>query len=186
MLDSPDTIARSRLRSGEQLLWAGRPDPSRLFNASDVFLIPFGLFFTGFSIFWTVSASRSPAPFVALFGIVFVAVGVYYVFGRFVVKRSRLARSTYAVTNRRAFAVIGRTLIETPVGAQRTITASGDDHVTVLWSDRPGIRSLTRNQVPANSGLDGILSPLPMGFFGVPESAALLAALDRAETATLT
>ena len=178
MLESADTVARSRLRSGEHLLWAGRPDPRRLFNASDFFLIPFGLFFLGFAVFGT--AASTPSGVFAVIPILFIVIGVYYVFGRFVVKHYRLARSTYAVTNRRAFAIIGSKLIETPVDAARTTTSHGDDHVTVLWNGRTGIASLSRNQVPANSGLDGILSPLPMGFFGVQEPAALLAALDRA------
>src|SRR5690349_11734674 len=111
MLDSADAVARTRLRPGEHLLWSGRPDPKRLFTRSDAFLIPFGVFFLGFSIFWTVTASRTASSPAWLFGTVFIAVGVYYLFGRFVVKRRRQLRSTYAVTDDRALAIIGDKLI---------------------------------------------------------------------------
>jgi len=184
MLESADTVARSRLRSGEHLLWAGRPDPRRLFNASDFFLIPFGLFFLGFSIFWTVGASRGAPGVFGLVGYLFIVIGAYYVVGRFVVKRYRLSHSTYAVTDIRAFALVGTKLIETPIASERTTTSSGDSHVTVLWNSSNSPFSFSRGQVPVNSGLDGILAPLPMAFFDVPEPAALLAALDRASART--
>lgn len=185
MIESADTVARSRLRSGEHLLWSGRPDAGRLFNRMDVFLIPFGLFFLGFSLFWTVGASQG-GGFFALFGLLFVGVGVYYVFLRFLVKRYRQLHSTYAVTDRRAFAVVGRKLIETPIAGERTTTWSGDSHVSVVWTGTAGGGGFSRGQIPLNSGLDGILSPLPMAFFDVPEPAGLMAALDRAATRTTT
>ena len=185
MIESADTVARSRLRPGEHLLWSGRPDAGRLFNRMDVFLIPFGLFFLGFSLFWTVGASQG-GGFFALFGLLFVGVGVYYVFLRFLVKRYRQLHSTYAVTDRRAFAVVGRKLIETPIAGERTTTWSGDSHVSVVWTGTAGGGGFSRGQIPLNSGLDGILSPLPMAFFDVPEPAGLMAALDRAATRTTT
>ncbi|MEY9951228.1 hypothetical protein [Leifsonia sp. EB34] len=185
MIESADTVARSRLRSGEHLLWSGRPDTGRLFNRSDIFLVPFGLFYLGFSIFWTVTAARS-GGFFSLFGLLFVTVGVYFVFLRFLVKRYRQLHSTYAVTDRRAFAVVGRKLIETPIASDRTTTWTGDSHVSIMWTASVGIGGFSRGQVPLNSGLDGILSPLPMAFFDVPEPAALMAALDRAATHTTT
>lgn len=185
MIESADTVARTRLRPGEHLLWSGRPDAGRLFNRSDVFLVPFGLFFLGFSIFWTVAAAQTGGLF-SLFGLLFMAVGVYYVFLRFLVKRYRQLHSTYAVTDRRAFAVVGGKLIETPVASDRTTTWTGDSHVSVVWTGSVGVGGFSRGQVPLNSGLDGILSPLPMAFFDVPEPAALMAALDRATTRTTT
>ena len=185
MIESADTVARGRLRSGEHLLWSGRPDAGRLFNRSDIFLVPFGLFFLAFSIFWTVTAARS-GGFFSLFGLLFMAVGVYYVFLRFLVKRYRQLHSTYAITDRRAFAVVGRKLIETPISGARTTTWSGDSHVSVIWADAVGVRGFSRGQVPLNSGLDGIVSPLPMAFFDVPEPAALMAALDQATARSTT
>lgn len=185
MIEPADTVARSRLRSGEHLLWSGRPDAGRLFNRTDIFLIPFGLFFLGFSIFWTVTAAQA-GGFFSLIGVLFMAIGVYYVFLRFLVKRYRQLHSTYAVTDRRAFAVVGSKLIETPIAGDRTTIWSGDSHVSIVWTASAGIRGFSRGQVPLNSGLDGILSPLPMAFFDVPEPAALMAALDRATARTTT
>lgn len=185
MIESADTVARSRLRSGEHLLWSGRPDAGRLFNRMDIFLIPFGLIFLGIALFGMVGAFRY-GGFSSLFPLVFVGIGVYYVFLRFLVKRYRQLHSTYAVTDRRAFALVGNKLIETPITGERTTTWSGESHASVVWTRDVGIRGFSRGQVPLNSGLDGILSPLPMAFFDVPEPALLMAALDRAATRTTT
>jgi hypothetical protein len=69
----------------ETLLWTGRPDPAKHFGASDVFLVPFSLLWAGFAIFWLIAAlvAGAPVPF-ALFGLPFVALGLYFIFGRFV------------------------------------------------------------------------------------------------------
>jgi hypothetical protein len=73
------------LEPGERVLWSGRPAPGLTFRPADGFLIPFSLLWCGFAIFWEASVLRIPgAPFFfPLFGAVFVAAGLYFVFGRF-------------------------------------------------------------------------------------------------------
>src|SRR3989442_9848335 len=72
------------LMSGERLLWAGRPRQGVFARPFDVFLIPFGLFWCGLSIFWEAAAfSSHEPPLVRLSGLPFVLIGLYMVFGRF-------------------------------------------------------------------------------------------------------
>lgn len=96
---------------GEKVLWQGSPGSGIRFRRSDFFLIPFGLFFFGFSLFWetmalsfTDRANNPPlmATIFPIFGLPFICVGAYLVVGRFFWDSYRRKRSTYLLTNRRA------------------------------------------------------------------------------------
>jgi hypothetical protein len=101
-----DTVER-HLSSGERIEWVGRPDPAKHFTRGDVFLVPFSIMWGGFAIFWESSAIAGGAgPFFALWGIPFVAVGLYFMFGRFIYKAHRKRRTIYAVTNRRVMTIV--------------------------------------------------------------------------------
>ncbi|QWS33677.1 hypothetical protein [Curtobacterium aetherium] len=186
MID-PRALATDELRPGERLLWVGQSDPARLFSARDAFLVPFSLLWGGFAIFWEVSVLTTGAPwFFALFGSVFVLVGLFFIGGRFLVKRHRKRTEVYAVTDRRAFITTGTNTRETDVSrTDRTVTRSRG-HVSVEWQDR-GItgsffgRSTAVTAQYANSGLDGIAGPRPFGFYDVLDEKALVEALDAAE-----
>jgi hypothetical protein len=104
------------LQPGEAVLWGGRPDPSRLFSGKDLFLIPFSLMWGGFAIVWEGSvlafgSGPNKAPiFFVLWGVPFVLVGQYLIWGRFFAKRWQRQRTTYAVTNQRVLILHGRSL----------------------------------------------------------------------------
>jgi hypothetical protein len=91
-----------RLLNGERILWSGRPGQGIILTAQDALLIPFSLLWCGFAIFWTVSATGMKAPsFFTLWGLMFVAIGLYFVFGRFLFDAWVRRGMGYAVTNRR-------------------------------------------------------------------------------------
>ncbi len=100
------------LLQGESIQWSGQPDPSINLSKGDVFLIPFSLFFLGFSVFWlegVVSAtSANPEKmggaiiFFYLVGSVFAIFGFYLAFGRFIYKKWKKSKTYYALTNKRA------------------------------------------------------------------------------------
>ena len=96
--------------SGERVNWAGTPNPSVVFHSDDWSVIPFTLVWTGFFVFWEANALGiwGSAPrgggsnlFNVLWGIPFLIVGNYLVWGRFLVDAWLKRRTYYAVTNRR-------------------------------------------------------------------------------------
>jgi hypothetical protein len=109
-----EQIATRQLDSGERLLWSGSPTGgSMALSALPAAL--FGIPFTGFAVFWIVTAwsgtrhmphGMTPFQFFPLFGIPFLIVG-------FGILTSPLwayltAKSTvYAVTDRRAMIMVG-------------------------------------------------------------------------------
>lgn len=95
----PDEIRR-QLGAGEAVLWHGRPRRGWLLRPEDAFYIPFGLA-------WLGLAARMPGtswPFDTI-KVLFLAVGCYTAFGRFVVDAYVRARIWYAVTGERILIV---------------------------------------------------------------------------------
>ena len=101
------------LLDGERILWTGQPDPRRLLSASDAIVIPFSLMWGGFALFWEagvlgfLSDTPGPGSLFALWGIPFVVIGQYFIWGRFFYKRWDRRRTIYAVTSQRILVVKG-------------------------------------------------------------------------------
>ncbi len=97
-----DSVFDTRLLPGEHILWSGAPAQGIMFTAQDWFLVPFSLVWCGFAVFWTITASRGNAPlFFDLWGLMFVAIGLFFVFGRFFVYAAVRRSIRYAVTEKR-------------------------------------------------------------------------------------
>jgi hypothetical protein len=110
--DAQDKL-RQDLLNGEEILWTGQPDPSVLFTQEDIFLVPFSLLWGGFAIciagLVVYTAFRHPEnvhysnyswiawPILSIF----IAFGLYMIFGRFIYKRYKKRHTYYAVTNKR-------------------------------------------------------------------------------------
>lgn len=107
-------IIQRELDSGEKLIWAGAPKQGTVFRGSDVFMIPFSLFWGGFAIFWEVMALSIPKDDAGavvyvfpLFGLPFVIVGLYMIFGRFIYDAKKRGKTFYGLTDQRAIIVSG-------------------------------------------------------------------------------
>lgn len=105
---------QSELTSGESVLWSGQPSRSVLFHREDLFFIPFSLLWGGFAIFWEAGVAgywgsnshpEGPWIFGMIWGVPFVLIGQYMIWGRFLFAAWRKKRTYYAVTSRRVMAV---------------------------------------------------------------------------------
>jgi hypothetical protein len=163
------------LLAGEKILWTGRPDRSRMFASGDAFLIPFSLMWGGFALFWEAGVlglfgGGQPAPgFFALWGVPFVVLGQYFIWGRFVYKRWDRARTVYGVTSERVLVLRRGSLQSLFVNQLPTLS----QHVR---SDGSG--SLEFNNVPfgygmwANTGMEWFARRgVPLAFYDIPDAA---------------
>jgi hypothetical protein len=106
---------QQELGSGESLLWQGQPEQRIIFHTSDWAAIPFSLMWGGFAIFWELSVTGligmgHPPKFVfnvvmMFFGVPFVLIGQYMIWGRFLYAAWQKARTHYAVTSKRVLVV---------------------------------------------------------------------------------
>ena len=93
----------NELVPGEAVLWKGKPEEKHLLTAQDVFLIPFSIFWFGGVITWETIAITQGAPFFFwIFGIPFICVGSYFLFGRFIHQKYILKNTRYVLTTHRA------------------------------------------------------------------------------------
>jgi hypothetical protein len=106
------------LSPGEKVLWSGQPPRGLLIlRRADLFIIPFFVFWTGFACFWELSVLAiflsgganvaGPGICMPLFGLPFVAIGLFMLGGRFVGDVLARRRTFYALTDRRVLLVTG-------------------------------------------------------------------------------
>ncbi len=88
------------LRPEEEVLWVGKPCTTRNLPTTPILML-FPLFFLGFALFWTVMATAMGGAF-GLFGLPFVAVGIWMLYYFAVGNKRQLARTVYCVTDYRA------------------------------------------------------------------------------------
>lgn len=181
-MDDPRSRILPLLRQGEQLLWAGQPDPKVRFTGADAFLVPFSILWAGFAVFWEFTAIRTASqPFFVIWGVPFVLLGLYFIFGRFIVKGRRKRITAYGLTDRRAIVCVGdRTVVDSPLGNVPTkIDRSRDGrHANVVFGQQGLLGVVGMYQ---NTGLDfmGLGMGQAVAFYDVADPGDLLRALDR-------
>ncbi|MEP7074249.1 MAG: hypothetical protein ABI878_00450 [Acidobacteriota bacterium] len=108
MWNPQQQFLNSQLSPGETLLWSGKPKRGIFLRSSDLFVVPFALLWCGFAVFWEFTAWRSGAPlFFLIWGVPFILVGLFMVFGRFIYDASKRSKTYYAVTPERVAIVYG-------------------------------------------------------------------------------
>ena len=102
----PQELIRRALSPGEQVLWTGNPVQGMRLRPSDWVMIPFSLMWCGFVVFWNVGVWNDHAPlFARAWGLPFLAFGIYFLVGRFVVDAISRSRTVYALTDQRVLIV---------------------------------------------------------------------------------
>lgn len=99
-----DSIFDPYLSKDETILWVGRPNPLWLFVPYDILFIPFSLFWGNLAFSWEamVTGNGNSVPnFLCLWGLPFVIMGHYAIWGRFIHKYLTRRNTYYALTNRR-------------------------------------------------------------------------------------
>lgn len=95
-------FCRPYLVNGEYVMWQGKPQKRRKITAADIYMFVFSLFWCGFAFFWEITAISNGAPlFFCLFGLLFMCVGLYLVFGRFIHISYLRKHTAYVITNKK-------------------------------------------------------------------------------------
>lgn len=183
-----------RLKKDEVIRWQGAPDPGVYFTRADSFFVPFSFVWLGFALFWTVAvAGSATAPrFTWLFGLVFVALGVFLVVGRFFVKAAVKRRTRYFLTDRRAIVIdpygVREIALET---ASQVVSRPGDyAHIDVVFGadtgPTAGLPGMANLRMYANTGMDFFAAwgpGLPIAFHDVADVEGLDIALEASAAA---
>jgi hypothetical protein len=174
---------RSELAAGEQVIWAGQPRQGITLRGSDVFAIPFSLFFAGFSVFWMHGAASSgaPLPFV-LFGVPFVVVGLYLVIGRFFVEAKQRSGTYYAVTPQRVIirsGLFSRSVKSLPLKTLQDLSLSErtDGTGTIAFGAQHPMASMFGG-MPGWPGMDQYLGPR---FDLIPQARSVYESIRKAQ-----
>jgi hypothetical protein len=167
----------SYLEQGERILWRGRPATGIRFQASDLLVIPFSLMWGGFALFWefmvlTQIPDQSGVWLFRLWGIPFVLVGLYMIFGRFIDDAWVRRNTEYAVTSGRVLILKGRlnqTLTALPL---RTLPA------TALTTSNNGMGTVRFGQPAYWSRLP--FNSQQLSFEFVPDAKSVLSIIESA------
>jgi hypothetical protein len=166
-------LLQKELQPSERLIWEGQPDPSKIFTVSDIFLIPF-------SIFWVNNLLQSighiselaiptqfPFVFIPYF---FLAVGVYLLVGRFIHKYFLKKNTYYAVTDQRVVIVadfLGRQIqtafLKDIPTIEKSINAKGVG--TLVFANKPVSSHTASFYILGNSYGGNIVA-----FYDLPEA----------------
>ncbi|MBM6919627.1 hypothetical protein H6A12_00390 [Phocea massiliensis] len=109
-MDSMETenFAASYINDDEYVLWQGKPERGNLFSGRDIFLILFGIAWLSFCGFWEFTALQSNAsPILVLWGIPFILVGLYLLFGQFIRRANMRGKTYYVITTRKILVKTG-------------------------------------------------------------------------------
>jgi hypothetical protein len=187
-LDIP-TRFQPDLLPGESILWTGQPSPRVIFHPSDWFAIPFSLMWGGFALFWIYGASgygrnadqsvlthgAQHLSLFALWGIPFVLIGQYMIWGRFFYTAWKKTRTFYAVTNKRVIvlnAQRNRKVTDAFLAGLSSVslTTRSDDVGTIEFAPEPERVSNWYSNNRNRGGLQMDIDLTRLGFFDVPDA----------------
>lgn len=106
MESSPEIAAQRALAReigpNEQLLWSGMPKQGLVLRTSDLLVIPLGIGWAGFLVFWHYGMAQTGGPLLTFGSVVSTAIGLYVLVGRFIWDSWERKKLYYALTDQRA------------------------------------------------------------------------------------
>ncbi len=133
-------ILEARIEESENLLWADQPIQGIQFTLSDIFMIPFTVIWCGFAIVWEILAFIGEAPFFFLiFGGIFVVIGLYMVFGRFLYSSYQRKNTFYGITQERILILKSSSLTSHELASlpQTTLSEGKNSNGTITFGNPP-------------------------------------------------
>ena len=163
------SLFRPYLFPSERIVWTGRPKQGLALSSRDTYLIPFSLMWGGFALFWNfgvwtdMNTGTADDWFFKLWGLPFLAIGFYFVLGRFF-HDAWIRRSLhYGVTNQRILIMRGsrstkltsREIRSLPMleltehgDGSGTIAFDSDDGAYSVWGRNRGFGGWTPSSTP--------------------------------------
>jgi hypothetical protein len=183
-------LLQSELSQSEKVLWTGKPNPRAIFHPSDRIAIPFSLLWGGFAIFWEMGVSgigpfgqKGQWGFGTLWGIPFVLIGQYSIWGRFFYAAWKKNRIVYALTTQRLIMLVRppqqkmlSRYLENVLGIDKEIRPDGIG--TLKFGETPPVWSSGRQAKTAS--MEGLYlnSSTPV-FVDIDDAAAVASQIDR-------
>lgn len=95
-------FCRRYMIDDEYILWRGRPEKGNIFTGRDIIVVLFSIMWLLFSLFWEITVIKSGTSFfLVLWGLPFVGVGLYMLFGRFIHTAYLRDKTFYVITNKK-------------------------------------------------------------------------------------
>jgi len=162
-------LLRQVLNPDEKLVWSGLPEKGIMFKPGDLLMIPFSLMWGGFAIFWEYQVLQHDAPgFFAWWGIPFVLIGLYMIFGRFFYDAKKRENTIYGLSNKRAIIISGvfgkkTTSVNLKNLPEVQVTQKSDGSGTIIFGANNPMQFIqntgwpgARNMAPAFEGIENV------------------------------
>lgn len=86
----------------EYILWEGAPEKGVSLTSRDIVLLPFSVIWLGFALFWEyLAVTTSGSLLMMVWGLPFIGVGLYLLFGRFLQTLYLRDKTFYIITNKK-------------------------------------------------------------------------------------
>ncbi len=103
-----DRLFKQFLEDKENIIWTDKPKTGIVFRSEDIIMIPFSILWVINAIYFFTSAYSLSAPFFFLLSsFIFVIIGVFSVFARFIIDVLQRDNTLYAITNERIMILSG-------------------------------------------------------------------------------
>lgn len=151
-MSHPDDQWHEILDADEHILWQGRPDTAFAFKPSMLATLIFGIFFSGFALFWIIGASQAGGNF-WMFGLIHFFAGVGVALTPFVWPSFQRRHTWYTLTNKRGLIAtnipfVGRRLRSYPINDTTVIEYAPGAFASVYFGHRKVIRNDRRKIAP--------------------------------------